>query len=1216
MFVDLLRKLFDATSRSGKRNGRPVRRKKTAHRLRLEVLEDRSLPSTVNWIGGSGNWNDATRWLDAMTGTNHVPTASDDAVIAVDGITVTHDSTGSPHQAHSLSWTSSTDSFVFSGGTLTVLSGPTAVQIGTLTLSGGTLDVAGTLQASTFTLSGGTLAHATVNSTIVVTTASPSPLAVLDGVTLNGDLDLTGAPRRDLNVLDGLTLNGTAYLGNAAGTTHGNLWFSNTETFGGNATVLFGGASDALNLLYIPNPATTVTLGANLTVHGKNGQLYGTYSNDIFVNQGTIAADTAGGTITVVANAGSWSSSGTLRVAGGTLNLATSWSSSGLIDVSAGTLNLGGTFTTPTGTYSRSGGTVNLIGTLNNAGHTLTLDATTGSWNFSGRINGGIVNESGGSTLVVTTAYPSLAVLDGVTLNGDLDLTGAPRRDLSVLDGLTLNGTAYLGNTAGTTLGVLWFSNTETFGGNATVLFGGTSAGSNLLFIPNPATTVTLGANLTVHGKNGQLYGTYSNDTFVNQGTIAADTAGGTITVVANAGSWSNGGTVLASNGGTLSASTPTNYSSGTLTGGTWQVFAGSTLRVTMSTGIVTNAATILLNGANSNFYSASSGTTSAFAGFTTNANSLTVQNGRMFTTAGDFTNNGTLTIGAGSTFSVSGNLTNFDGTNLTGGTYVIAGMFQFTNANIQNNAATIVLDGSGAAQIIDQASNNGVANLSANAAGGSFTIQNARNFTSASDFNNAGTLTIGSGSTFTVTGNYTDTGTDSILSGGTLNLSLNGTSSGTVTNAGTLNLSAGGTYTVSGSYSQSGAVNIPAGATLSLTGTFTNFAGNTLTGGTYFVAGTFQFQNANVVTNAATLVLDGSGGGGLIIDQNSNNGLANLASNTGSFTLQNGASLTTAGAFSNAGTLAIGSGSTFTLSANGTSSGSVTTAGTLNLSAGSTLTVSGSYSQSGTVNIPAGATLSLTGTFANFAGNTLTGGTYFVAGTFQFQNANIVTNAATIVLDGSGAGQIINQNSTNGLANLATNTAAGSFTVQNGASLTTTAAFSNAGSVTIGAGSTLTVAGTYTEASSPTLGTTLSGGTLTVTGGGQVNIQAGGVLGGSGTINANVTNGGLVNPGGTGAAGLLTLNGNYTQTANGVLNIEIGGTNPGTGFDQLVISGTATLGGTLNVSLINGFVPTSGTAFQILTFGSASGTFATTNIDPSLGAPIYDPMDVTVVAN
>ncbi len=51
-----------------------------------------------------------------------------------------------------------------------------------------------------------------------------------------------------------------------------------------------------------------------------------------------------------------------------------------------------------------------------------------------------------------------------------------------------------------------------------------------------------------------------------------------------------------------------------------------------------------------------------------------------------------------------------------------------------------------------------------------------------------------------------------------------------------------------------------------------------------------------------------------------------------------------------------------------------------------------------------------------------------------------------------------------------------------------------------------------------------------------------------------------------------------------------------GTEFDRLAISGTATLSGALNISLINGFTPNPGDSFQIMTFGSRSGTFTTIN--------------------
>src|SRR5207244_3599939 len=124
------------------------------------------------------------------------------------------------------------------------------------------------------------------------------------------------------------------------------------------------------------------------------------------------------------------------------------------------------------------------------------------------------------------------------------------------------------------------------------------------------------------------------------------------------------------------------------------------------------------------------------------NMGTLTTGAGSTFTVPGTFNNEGVLVVSAGSTFAVTGTFANFSGTTLTGGTYVIAGTLQFPNADIRTNAANIILDGP-AAQILDLANNDALANFASNAAG-SFTIQNGRHFTAAGAFTNAGTLVIG----------------------------------------------------------------------------------------------------------------------------------------------------------------------------------------------------------------------------------------------------------------------------------------------------------------------------------------------------------------------------------------------------------------------------------------------------------------------------------------
>ena len=117
-------------------------------------------------------------------------------------------------------------------------------------------------------------------------------------------------------------------------------------------------------------------------------------------------------------------------------------------------------------------------------------------------------------------------------------------------------------------------------------------------------------------------------------------------------------------------------------------------------------------------------------------------------------------------------------------------------------------------------------------------------------------------------------------------------------------------------------------------------------------------------------------------------------------------------------------------------------------------------------------------------------------------------------------------------------------------------------------------------------------------------------------TFTGNVTNNGTLNVAGTGTPGTLTITGNYTQSSTGSLKIELGGLTAGTQFDQLNISGTASLAGTLNLSLINSFTPSIGNSFQIITFASKSGTFSTVN-GTTQGArtltPAYNSTNVTI---
>ena len=115
------------------------------------------------------------------------------------------------------------------------------------------------------------------------------------------------------------------------------------------------------------------------------------------------------------------------------------------------------------------------------------------------------------------------------------------------------------------------------------------------------------------------------------------------------------------------------------------------------------------------------------------------------------------------------------------------------------------------------------------------------------------------------------------------------------------------------------------------------------------------------------------------------------------------------------------------------------------------------------------------------------------------------------------------------------------------------------------------------------------SSGTITA---GTLQLLPSSTLSGDGTVTANVDTAGTTSPGSNGTA-TLTIDGNFAQYGDGSLDIQIGGLTAGTDFDQLVITGAATLGGTLDVGLINSFTPQAGNTFTVVTDGSQSGEFA-----------------------
>ncbi len=112
-----------------------------------------------------------------------------------------------------------------------------------------------------------------------------------------------------------------------------------------------------------------------------------------------------------------------------------------------------------------------------------------------------------------------------------------------------------------------------------------------------------------------------------------------------------------------------------------------------------------------------------------------------------------------------------------------------------------------------------------------------------------------------------------------------------------------------------------------------------------------------------------------------------------------------------------------------------------------------------------------------------------------------------------------------------------------------------------------------------------------------------GGLLAGSGIVEANgtsVTVSGQFSPGQS--AGGVEIQGNYIQKPSGSYNVEIGGTIAGMNYDQIVVTSNATLAGTINVCSINGFTPAPGDQFEIMKFGSMSGSVNFQGLDIAQG--------------
>lgn len=185
----------------------------------------------------------------------------------------------------------------------------------------------------------------------------------------------------------------------------------------------------------------------------------------------------------------------------------------------------------------------------------------------------------------------------------------------------------------------------------------------------------------------------------------------------------------------------------------------------------------------------------------------------------------------------------------------------------------------------------------------------------------------------------------------------------------------------------------------------------------------------------------------------------------------------------------------------------------------------------------------------------------------------------------------------------------AGSFTKET-ATVTTFAQgvlFNNSGVVNVSAG-TLRLAGSFSNQ-----------GLINVAGGAELDgalasFANAGTLAGTGTVRAlnALRNTGTLAPGGAGQVGTLQLLGNFVNT--GLLNVDLADNTA----DQFVVSGHATLGGTLGLAVLDGQRLARGSQFTVMSWGAraAGSKFATLDFSQASGyrfATSYDATGLSV---
>jgi len=437
--------------------------------------------------------------------------------------------------------------------TLELASGFTTADLGLAgwNRTGGGVDIVGqwdntgstlalTPATGSFMLRDGTVTGGSITQSGGARLAFNSAGGTLTGVAVSGDLVLD-------KVSDRVLLNGgTTFTGNALlSGNHTILGMEGVNVISGAQTISLDGSSASLA---VEGLNSELTLGVNAVLRGRGAVRSGSFitgSSGHLKNMGRLTADLNGQTLNVelprFTNVGiaeavngatlqltspQWSNLGLLRATSANLNLDDAWTNVGLISLTNARLRLGGSFTTAgmnLAGWSRSGGTVELTGSLDNTGATLALHAGTGDILLqNGTITGGAIVP--GDQRVVFTSH-------GGTLR-DLIWQGDLRFD-SVSAGVDLENAGFAGDAHFTaTNGRLSFLGTSTVSGVKTLHLNAT--GSTVSIEGNDA-VLTLDPGVIVRGRGylnrGQVV-TSGNARIVHRGVIRADIPSGILRII------------------------------------------------------------------------------------------------------------------------------------------------------------------------------------------------------------------------------------------------------------------------------------------------------------------------------------------------------------------------------------------------------------------------------------------------------------------------------------------------------------------------------------------------------------------------------------------------------------------------------------------------------------------------------------------------------------